>query len=509
MPKDGSTTVSHARGEGDLPAVIVGAGAGGLCMAVKMKEAGIPFLILEKGDRVGGTWRDNDYPGSGCDIVSQLYSFSFDLNPEWDRRFAKQDEIQAYLETFVQRFDLGHHLRLNTEVAGADWDEVKGFWRVTMQSGEEIAARSLVTSTGQLNRPYTPDFPGRSSFRGKAFHSAEWDHDVDLRGKRVAVIGSGASAIQFVPEIAPDVEKLILFQRSPNWVTPKPDRKITSAEKTLFRRLPFLMRLQRIWDYTTLELTFRAFLKGSALGRKWQRQSQQALEAAVRDPDLRAALTPDYPAGCKRILLSNDWFATMARDNLELRTTGVDAITETGLRSGDEDIAADVLIFATGFESQDLLAPMAIRGLSGQDLRAAWEGGAVAHRGVTVAGFPNLFMVYGPNTNLGHGSIIFMLECQAQYIVKCHREMAARGGFMMPRAEAQAHFNTKLDRDMEHTVWVDGCSSWYKNAEGKVVTNWSGTTLRYWWETRAMNPEEFHFQAPDHASGVRQKETAA
>lgn len=489
-------TVGFDHASSDRPVVIIGAGAGGICMGVKLKEAGVPFVILEKDDRVGGTWRDNDYPGSGCDIVSQLYSFSFDLNPDWDRRFAKQDEIQAYFENCVTKFGLTPHLKLGVEVTGVAWDEGEAVWRVTTNTGADYRARSLITCTGQLNRPNIPEFKGIGRFKGPAFHSAEWDHSVDLAGQSVAVIGSGASAIQFVPEIAKTVRHLTLFQRSPNWVTPKPDRVISKAEKAAFRAFPFLMRAQRIWDYITLELTFRAFLKGSALGRKWQEQSRHALEAAVSDPDLRRVLTPDYPAGCKRILLSNEWFETMARDNVDVCVSGIDEITETGVRSGGRDVAADVLIFATGFKSQDMLSPIAIRGLNGVDLHAAWAGGAEAHRGITMRDFPNFFMLYGPNTNLGHGSAIFMLECQANYIVKCHRQMASRDGFMMPRSDAMDAFNSQLDRDLQKTVWVSGCSSWYMTAEGRIVTNWSGSMLRYWWETLWVKPAEFHFQPP-------------
>lgn len=510
MPKDVSMTMAKRSVAGGHPAAIVGAGAGGLCMAAKLKQAEIPFVVFEKGDRVGGTWRDNGYPGSGCDIVSQLYSFSFDLNPDWNRRFAKQDEIQAYMEDFVGKFGLAENLRLNVEVTGAEWDNDAGLWRIGTSTGEEVMAQSLITCTGQLNRPNTPDFPGLDSFGGAAFHSAEWDYDVDLRRKRVTVIGSGASAIQFVPEIAREAGHLTLFQRSPNWVTPKPDREISDPEKKLFRTFPFLMRAQRMWDYATLELTFRAFLKGSALGRTWQKQSQDAMEAAVSDPALRDALTPDYPAGCKRILLSNEWFPTMARDNVTLRTSGIERISDDGIVSDGEVIPADVLIFATGFKSQDMLAPMQVRGLGGQELHKAWADGAVAHRGITLADFPNLFMLYGPNTNLGHGSTIFMLECQAKYIVQAHRMMAERGGFIMPRREAQADFNTQLDRDLQKTVWVDGCSSWYKTADGRIVTNWSGSTLRYWWETRTVKQGEFHFKAPAMTvDAPRTRETAA
>ncbi|BCG86697.1 flavin-binding monooxygenase [Mesorhizobium sp. 113-3-9] len=480
-----------------LSVAIAGAGAGGLCMAIRLKQAGIPFIVFEKADRVGGTWRDNDYPGSGCDIVSHLYSFSFEMNPDWSRRFAKQDEIQAYFERIVEKYGLGPSIHLSTELSSAEFDETASVWRLRTAAGEEYQANCLVTATGQLNLPATPAFPGLESFGGPIFHSARWDHGIDLEGKRVAVIGSGASAIQFLPEIAPKASKLTLFQRSPNWVIPKPDRAISPFEKRMLRAFPWLMKVQRLFDYWSIEQTFRAFLKGSRLGLAWQKQSQRSLEEAVKDPELRSALTPDYPAGCKRILLSNEWFKTLARPNVELVRSGIEGLDQAGIRTGGGHRNADVIILATGFETQRFLAPMTIKGLGGLDLHEAWAGGATAHRGITLTGFPNLFMLYGPNTNLGHGSAIFMLECQVLYVMRCLKAMQARRTrFMAPRKAAMERFNKKLDVDLQRTVWAAGCSSWYKDASGRILNNWSGSTVRYWWETLWVRPDEYDFVRP-------------
>lgn len=480
-----------------LSVAIVGAGAGGLCMAIRLKQAGIPFTVFEKADRVGGTWRDNDYPGSGCDIVSHLYSFSFEMNPDWSRRFAKQDEIQAYFERIVEKYGLGPDIRLSTELSSAEFDGAGSVWRLRTATGETCQANCLVTATGQLNLPATPAFPGLESFGGTIFHSARWDHGADLVGKRIAVIGSGASAIQFVPEIAPKAGKLTLFQRSPNWVIPKPDRVISAFEKKVLRAFPSLMKVRRFFDYWSIEQTFRAFLKGSRLGLSWQKQSRRSLEAAIGDPELRRALTPDYPAGCKRILLSNDWFKTLARPNVELVRSGIVSLDQAGINTEDGHHDADVIILATGFETQRFLAPMTIRGLGGLDLCEAWAGGAMAHRGITLAGFPNLFMLYGPNTNLGHGSAIFMLECQVLYVMRCLQAMQARQArFMVPRKAAMERFNKKLDADLQRTVWAAGCSSWYKDASGRILNNWSGSTVRYWWETLWVRPDEYDFARP-------------
>ena len=477
-----------------LSVVILGAGAAGLCIAIKLQKAGIDsFTILEKAASVGGTWRDNTYPGSGCDVPSMLYSYSFEPKADWSRKFAGQAEIVDYFEGVARKYQLLPHIRFNTEVTDARFDEEAGLWRIRTASGEEIAANVLISGVGQLNRPAFPKIDGLDLFKGAAFHSARWDHAVDLTGKNVAVIGNGASAIQFVPEIAPKVGRLTIFQRTPNWCVPKPDRPFTEREKKLFRSMPWLVRAQRWLTWITLERNFLAFTQGSWFGKLFEKASKKELEAHIKDPELRRKLTPDYPAGCKRILLTNDWFPALARPNVDVETSHIARITENAVVTEDGvSHPADVVIFATGFESTDFLAPMKLVGRGNADLNDVWAAGAEAHRGVAVAGFPNFFMLYGPNTNLGHNSIIFMIECQANYVAQCVQALQnGRLRYIDVRKEAMAEFNAALQKDMQKTVWAAGCSSWYKTADGKVTNNWSSFTAKYWWEMRHPDFAEY------------------
>ncbi|MEX1155166.1 flavin-containing monooxygenase [Parvibaculum sp.] len=477
-----------------LSVAILGAGAAGLCMAIRLQKAGIEsFTILEKGVSVGGTWRDNTYPGSGCDVPSMLYSYSFEPKADWSRKFAGQAEIVDYFEGVARKYGLTPHIRFNTEVTEARFDEAAGLWRIRTASGEEIAANVLVSGVGQLNRPAFPKIDGLDAFKGAAFHSARWDHGVDLTGKNVAVIGNGASAIQFVPEIAPKVGRLTIFQRTPNWCVPKADRPFTEREKRLFRSMPWLVRAQRWLTWLMLERNFLAFTQGSWFGKMFEKATLKELEAHIADPELRRKLTPDYPAGCKRILLTNDWFPALSRPNVAVETSHIARVTENAVVTEDGvSHPADVVIFATGFESTDFLAPMKIVGRGNADLNEVWARGAEAHRGVAVAGFPNFFMLYGPNTNLGHNSIIFMIECQVNYIGQCIEALQnGKLRYIDVRREAMAAFNAALQKDMQKTVWAAGCSSWYKTADGKVTNNWSSFTARYWWEMRHPDFAEY------------------
>lgn len=482
-----------AQSEKAFSVAILGAGAGGLAMAISLQKAGIPFTIYEKAASVGGTWRDNTYPGSGCDVPSMLYSYSFEPKPDWSRKFAPQPEIVAYFEGVARKYNLLPHIRFNTEIAGAHFDEAEGLWHIRSASGEEFTANAVVSGVGQLNRPAFPKIEGLETFMGAAFHSARWDHSVDLSGKRVAVIGNGASAIQFVPEIAPEVGKLTIFQRTPNWCVPKPDRPFREWEKKLYRAVPALVRLQRWWTWLMLERNYLAFVQGSFFGKLFEKAALKEIETHIEDPELRRKLTPDYPAGCKRILLTNDWYPALARDNVQVETSHIERVTEDAVVTQDGvSHPADVIIYATGFESTDFLAPMKITGRGNADLNAVWARGAEAHRGVAVAGFPNFFMLYGPNTNLGHNSIIFMLECQVNYIAQCIETIAKeRLRYLDVKPAAMEAFNHDLQQDMQKTVWAAGCSSWYKTADGRVTNNWSSFTAKYWWEMRHPDFEEF------------------
>lgn len=474
----------------DHEVIIFGAGVAGLCTGIKLREAGITnFTILEKADAVGGTWRDNSYPGSGCDVPSHLYSFSFEPKTDWSRKYGKQDEIEHYLNHCADKYGIRPHIQFNTEVESASFDEAINKWTVRTKDGRTLTATSLVSGVGQLNRPAYPDIPGLDTFQGTKFHSARWNHDHDLSDETVAVIGNGASAIQFVPEIAPKVKQLYIYQRTPNWIVPKPDRLYSQPEQKLWKMFPFIIRLHRWLQYLTLERNFLAFRTGSFFGKLFEKQGLKAIEEAIDDPDLRQKLTPDYPAGCKRILLSNDWLPALARDNVEVVTARASEVSTDSI-ADDQGVArkVDTIIYATGFEATQFLAPMDIHGLGGVSLNAAWAKGAEAHRGITLTGFPNFYMLYGPNTNLGHNSIIFMIECQVNYALKCIKALRERKlAYLDVKKGAQSAFNETLQNDLARSVWAEGCGSWYKNAEGKVTNNWSSFTARYWWETR--NPD--------------------
>ena len=484
---------------------IIGAGFGGIGLGIMLKRAGIDsFTILERADRVGGVWRDNTYPGLTCDVPSVLYSFSFEPKYDWSRRFPLRAEIHEYLERCVARNDLREHLRLGVEVAGAEFDSEQGRWRIDLAGGEVIEADVLVSATGQLSRPGTPEIPGLDRFKGRSFHSARWDHGAELDGKRVAVIGTGASAIQFVPEIAPKVERLDIFQRSPSWVIPKPDRPYRSWQKRLFARLPWVQRLIRGYVWLRLEAFTGAFTRARWLARPYTWAYRRRLEREVPDSRLRERLVPDYPLGCKRVLISNDWLPTLNRLNVDLVTEPIAEVTEAGVVTVDGDEHPyDAIVLATGFAANEFLAPMSIRGIGGRELNEAWRDGAEAYLGLTVAGFPNMFMLYGPNTNLGAGSIVFMLESQARYVVEAVRMLArTRAGWMDVREDAQSEFNAEIQDRLADSVWTAGCTSWYRTPSGKVTNNWPGFTLEYRRRTRRPEPGDYRL-APAKAAAAR------
>lgn len=476
---------------------IIGSGFSGLCLGIRLLRLGIDsFTIFEKAERLGGTWRDNDYPGAACDLPAIAYCFSFEQKADWSRKWPPQAEILAYMEHCAGKYGLGPHLRFGAEVTGARFDEGEDVWRIRLASGEEVVADVLVCGVGQLNRPFTPKIPGQERFRGVAFHSARWRHDVDLDGLEVAVIGNAASAIQFIPQIAPRVRRLTIFQRSANWMLPRNDRFYREDEKRRFRRWPWLARLYRWWIWALFESGFPVFLRNPWMSRKVEERAREHIVSVVRDPDLRRALVPDYPVGGKRILISDDYYQTLNRDNVHVETAGIDHLAEDAVVTRDgRSVRADVVIHATGFESTSFLAPMEIQGLGGRSLGDDWKDGARAYKGITVAGFPNLFLMYGPNTNLGHNSIIFMIECQATYILDCLRQMRARGLRVIDlRPQVMAAFDARTQRELQRTVWAVTGKSWYKNEDGRITNNWSGTTLRYWWSTRRANLSDYQIR---------------
>jgi cation diffusion facilitator CzcD-associated flavoprotein CzcO len=473
---------------------IVGAGFAGLCAAIRLQRAGFgEFTIFERAADIGGTWRDNTYPGCACDIPSNLYSFSFEPNPEWTRMYPQQGEIHAYLRRVVDKYGLRPRIRFGKELAEARYDEAACAWDLRFRDGKDERVGVLIAATGPLSKPALPKIAGLEAFEGVAFHSAQWRHDVDLKGKRVAVIGTGASAIQFVPRIAPLVAKLHVFQRTPPWVLPHRDRPFGPRERRLYRALPFAQRLLRWAVWLRQELLIFGFTGGARVQNRFRRFASWMLERQVADPALRTRLTPDYAPGCKRLLISNDWYPVLQRPNVELLTEGVaklEARRVVGVSGAAREV--DVVIFATGFAATEFVAPMKIHGRGGAELGAGWKSGAATHLGISVAGFPNAFLVVGPNTGLGHNSLVFMIESQVDYIVAALRRMRSKGQRTMEvRAEVQARSYAEVQRRLKGTVWASGCRSWYLNAGGRNDTLWPGSTLDYWRRTLRFDAESY------------------
>ena len=474
--------------------VIIGAGFGGLGMAIKLKAQGQgDIVIIEKGGDVGGCWRDNTYPGAACDVPSHLYSFSFERYYPWSRRFAPQSEIFAYQQHCARKYDVYRHMRFNTEVAKASFDEAQGVWAITLTNDETIFARILITATGQLNQPAYPKMPGIHDFKGAHFHSARWDHSVDLKGKTVAVIGTGASAIQFVPEVTKVAGKVMLFQRSAAHVLAKPDRAYTEREHLILKKFPITQTLDRLKIYIANEARVLGFTSLQKAMTLFEWQFKRQLKKFIKAPELREKLTPDYPIGCKRILMSNDYYPALAQDHVEVINQGISEVTATGVADSEgKHHDVDVIIYGTGFQATDFLTPMTIIGRDGIALNDAWKDGAEAYLGITVNGFPNLFMLYGPNTNLGHNSIIYMLESQIHYVQQCIAAIDSQKlRSLEVRSLVQTNFNDRVQSKISDTVWNKGCHSWYKTESGKNTNNWPGFTFNYRRQTEKLDLNDY------------------
>ncbi|TSD94605.1 NAD(P)/FAD-dependent oxidoreductase [Skermania sp. ID1734] len=469
---------------------IIGTGFGGLGAAIELKQAGYDDVtIFERADDVGGVWRENTYPGAACDVPSPYYSFSFEPNPRWPRRFSPQPAILDYLRDVTAKYDLKRHIRFNTSVSGADYDESTRRWTVHT-SGGDVEADVVISAVGQLSRPSWPNIKGRETFEGASFHSALWDHSVDLTGKRVAVIGTGASAIQFVPEIQPQVAKLSLFQRTPPYIVPRPDTEFSPLHHRVFSALPVTQLTERLAWFGVTETMGVAFLYSKPLAKALTALSRRHMRKQVPDPELRAKLWPSYPVGCKRILFSSNYLPALTEPNVEVITDGISEITATGVRTNDGMLhEVDVIIYGTGFTASDFLAPLQIRGVGGQDLREQWTDGARAYLGMSVPDFPNFFIMYGPNTNLGSGSIVTMLESQASYIRKAI-DHARDAGPISVRADVAEEFDRDTQGRLSGSVW-SMCSSWYRNASGRVAANWPGTVTEYRLRTARFNEKDY------------------
>ena len=455
------------------------------------------MTIFERGPSVGGVWRENTYPGAACDVPSHLYSFSFEPNHRWTRRYSPQPEILTYLERCVERHDLGDLLRLNTEVTRAEFDSDAGRWRLQTDGGERVEADVLVCACGQLSRPSVPPIDGLDDFTGPCFHSAEWDHSVDLAGKRVGVVGTGASAIQFVPAIAPEVERLHVFQRSAPYVVPKKDREHREWEGPLAERLPLINLAKRAYMWLVMESLIFGFTRNRRAMWWLRRGYERQLRKQVRDPELRAKLVPDYEMGCKRVLVSSDYYEALARPNVELVTEPIESVGAGSVRTGDgAEREVDALILGTGFRTNEFLAPLEVRGLGGRDLNEAWRDGAEAYLGITVSGFPNMFILYGPNTNLGVGSIIHMIESQMAYVTQAVAALARSGaGYLDVRPQAQSRFSRRIQERLADSVWQSGCSSWYVNGAGRNTNNWPGFMSEYRRQTRRLDLGDYELVA--------------
>lgn len=486
------------RAEPDFPIAIIGSGFGGIGMAIRLKKAGIDsFTMFERAGEVGGTWRDNTYPGAACDVPSHAYSLSFEQDPSWSRRYSPSAEIQAHLLRLVEKWRLRPHIRFHTAIVGARFDEDAGTWTLRTSHGDTFTARVVVSAVGGLVDPALPDIPGRDSFAGKAVHTARWDHGYDMAGKRVGVIGTGASAVQVVPSIAPDVAKLSVFQRTPAWVVPKRDRVYSERAKRLFARFPLLQKASRAVLYWMSELFGpMIFLDAPRLSAVGERMSLRHLHEQVKDPALRAKLLPRFQFGCKRILVSDDYWASFERENVELVCDPIEAIEPAGIRTRDGRLhELDAIVFATGFEVGLARAPFPVTGRAGRTLDQAWRNGAVAYKGMTVSGFPNWFILMGPNTGPGHTSVLVYTEAQIEHALQAIRRLRRENAkYVDVRQDVQDRYNERIQGRMKYMVWPT-CNSWYLSADGSNHSLYPGFACEYVWSARSFRPADYEIAA--------------
>jgi cation diffusion facilitator CzcD-associated flavoprotein CzcO len=472
----------HRNGHRRRPTIaVVGGGFGGVGAITMLRRAGYDDVtVFERGERIGGVWHHNTYPGAACDVPSHLYEFSFAPNPRWSRRFAPQPEIQAYLEGVARRHGVMEHIRTSTEVQQARWDGERGRWMLQTSAGPH-EADVLLTACGQLSTPTVPAIPGLDSFAGPAFHTARWRHDVDLAGRRVAVVGTGCSAIQVVPSIQPIVAHLDVYQRSPGWTIPKMDFAYSARSQRLFARVPALQRLDRAAIFGFMEMGTAALTSKHWLRALFRAIAKHQITSAIDDPELRAKVTPRDEVGCKRIMLTDDWYPALTQPNVELVADRIAAVTPTGIRTEDGiERPADVLVLATGFASHAFVAPMAVVGEGGRTLADEWSDLARAYLGMTVPGFPNLFLLYGPNTNGGSGSVIYTLESAMGHVIAALGEMERAGARAIAlRPEALEAYDRELRAALAGTVWHSGCTNWYVDANGNDPSQWPWLQTTY------------------------------
>lgn len=472
--------------------IIVGTGFAGLCMAIALRQMQRhDFLLLERAQEVGGTWRDNAYPGAACDVPSHLYSLSFFPKADWSRKYPTQPELFAYLKRIARTHNLYPQIRFQENLLEAKYLTQTKVWQVTTSQGQYLA-RSLIMGTGGLAEPKLPDVPGVESFRGKTFHSARWEDSHSLSGKRVAVVGSGASAIQIVPELVKQKAQVTVFQRTPNWIIPRFDRPYSALEKQLFKHVPGVRRAHRAAIYWGHEARVMGMVIHPALMKLFQKVAELHIRRQVKDRELRELVTPEYLIGCRRILISNHWYPALQASNCTLRAEGISEVTPTGvITASGEALSFDVMVYATGFYATENPIAKRIKGPE-QRLSEAWAEGEEAYLGTTVAGFPNLYMIIGPNTGLGHTSMIFMIEQQVKLIQKLLRHQTQKGAQTLAvKPEVQKQFNQQLQRRLQQSVWATGCNSWYQHRNGKITALWPGFTFEFWWQTQRFSPSDY------------------
>ncbi len=478
---------------------VIGAGPGGLALGIFLRKAGFrDFTIFDREDGVGGTWRINTYPGLACDVKSHLYSYSFDLNANWSRLWSGQREILQYFERCADRYRLGPNLELGTEIVSAQWDAAAAKWQLATDTGERHAFDVVVSAVGLFTQPLLPDLVEEEPFTGTLMHTARWDHSVDLRGKRVAVLGTGSTAAQLVPVVAKAAQKVYSVQRSPTWILPKPDRAYTEREKWLFARIPFAKKVYRTRLWLRSESNIGVIENGSEKTQEFKGIALRQLEATVADDELRSRLTPDHPFGCKRLVFATDYLQTLTQPHVEVVSSPARSLRSRSLVTEDgAELDVDIVLCATGYAAADYLGQIDVVGEGGASLHETWSEGAYAYLGMAVPGFPNFFMLYGPNTNVGSNSVIFMLEAQARYIVRALKHVRRKGkSYIAVRPEAMARFIAKIDEWMEGTVWLTRCSNYFRAANGRVVTQWPRSARKFWGMTRRFTASDYTFDPP-------------
>lgn len=477
---------------------IIGAGFGGLAAAIELERHGHDdYVVLERSDHVGGVWQANQYPGAACDVPSVIYQYSFALKPDWSRRFGTQAEIRRYLDDVATDFGVKEHVRFGSEVERAAWDEASARWRLTIAGGEDVEADVVMCANGQLSRPKVPEVPGHERFAGRQFHSAQWPEDVSLAGKRVVVVGGGASAIQVVPAIADEAAHVTVLQRSPSWIVNKYDWRMGPFEKALMRSQTAQRAYHNamwLWfesRYPVIKRSFRPLL------RAWEAERRWTMRRILRDPQKVAAVDPDYQMGCNRLLLSKAWYPTLAREDVSVRRTAVTGMTETGVVCADGTThAADVVVWCTGFTATEMLAPMEVVGRDGRTIREAWADGPEAYLGLSVPGFPNLFLAYGPNTGSLTNTIVYLLEKQAAYVRQAVEHLDRVGGWVDVRPAVHEAFNREVQARLQDTVFTTGCPGWYTTAGGKVTQVWCGSHVEYGRRVATFDPTVYEHGVP-------------